>query len=1061
VKKLISVFAHHPVLSNIIMLAVLAGGVLAAFLMKTELLPEFSLDRVMVSVVYPGTSPSEIEEGICIKIEEAIQGIPGVKRIQSISREGVGMVIAELKADVADPRKVQYDIRDAVERIDTFPVDAERPITQELVLRRHVVNIAVYGDAPEATLKEIARSVKDDLLAMPQISQVEWGGVRDYEIAIEVGEEALRKYRLTFEQVARAVRAASVNLPGGTIRGKTEEIKINTEGRRYVGSEYAGIVVLARADGTKVRLDQVATIIDGFEEDPKFTRFNGKPAVTVSVHKTGDEDAVTIARTVREYCRRRAAELPEGVRIEPWADMSKLIYDRLNLLKRNARLGIVLVFFCLWFFMNVRLSFWVAMGIPTSFAGGLIFMYLTGQSINMISMFALIMAMGIVVDDAIIVGENVYAHARRGMPVKQAVVDATVQVGVPVVASVTTTVCAFAPLLFVAGTMGKFIHVMPLAVIAILLASLLECFFILPAHLRHVRVAGAGAPEGARARESRWRVRLALDRFISFVVDHAYRRAFRRALRNRYVTIAIALMALALCGALYKFGIVGYLLFPKADSDVIVARVVFPEGTPVHVTEAAVKRIESVLGSINEKFNDKADEKIIQQVLSTVGQWTMGGEEVGPHAGEVLVQLASAEKRAVKSEEIISAWRELVGPVPDAVSLTFQGLRGGPPSKPIEILLRGGDFEELRSAAAEVKRVLSEYNGVSDVTDDYRPGKLEFQVRTKPAGRVLGVSDEVLGRQLRYAFYGLEALKLQRGRDEVKVRVRYPRKEREKLADVERMRIRTGDGREVPFYEVADVKLAREPAAIKRQDGKRRITVFADVDEEKANADKIIADFKEKYLAGIQERHPGTTLSFEGQKQETREALGALKITFPLALIVIFAILAAQFRSYLKPVIIMFSIPFGIVGAILGHFLMGMDITLLSVFGLVAVSGVVVNDALVLIDFVNRNVRAGIPVFEAVALAGPMRFRAITMTSLTTIAGLAPLIFERSFQAQFLIPMAVSISYGLAMATLLNLFVTPCFYLALNDAKRVARWLWCRRWPTAEDVEAEFAAEKE
>jgi len=1056
-KHIIAAFARNPVLANMLMIAVLVGGAVCAVRMKTEVFPEFSLNLVTVTIVYPGAGPAEIEEGISIKVEEAIQGIPGVKRVTSTSSEGISAVVAELKADVKDPRKVQYDVRDAVERVDTFPDDAERPITTELVMRRQAINVAVFGDAPEGTLKEIGRSVKDDLLSMPNISQVEWSGVRDYEIHVEVSESALREYGLTFSDVAAAVRAGSINLPGGTIRGTREDIKLNTEGRKYLASEYADIVVLARPDGTRVRLSQVAKIIDGFEENPRYAHFNGKRSVTVAVFKTSDEDAIDIARTVRDYCRKRSAALPAGVSVEPWMDTSTFINSRLSLLLRNARIGMVLVFLCLWLFLNGRLSFWVALGIPVSFAGGLIFMMLMGQTINMISLFALIMVMGIVVDDAIIVGENVHAFVRRGVPAARAIVEATLQVNLPVIASVSTTICAFAPLLFVEGIMGKFIRVLPLVVIATLAASLAECFLILPAHLRNVRALG---DTPARRGFLEWprSVRKRIDACVDFLIRKLYRSAFKRALRNRYVTISLALFALLVSAGLFAGGQVRYTPLPEEDSDFLSGTVTFPAGTPLEVTERALVRIEDAMEEINEDFAGEARGRLVRQVATSFGESILGGFSAGGNVGEVLVQLAPAEERKIDSRKLVAEWRKRVGPIPEVISVVFEGAHGGPGGKPIEIQLRADDLDTLRRAAADLKGKLAQYAGTGDITDDFRPGKREFRVTLKPQGRVLGITVLDLARQLRQGFFGDEVLRIQRGRDDVKVRVRYPQEERRRLSDVEKVRIRAPAGGEVPFHEVALVSLEREPANIRRQDGKRVITVSSDVDQTVANADEIVADLGSGYLRDLQARHAGLAVSLEGQKKETAEALGALKITFPMALLAIFSILAIQFRSYAKPLVIMMSIPFGMVGAVLGHFVMGRDLTLMSVFGLVAVSGVVVNDALVLIDFVNRNIREGMTVFDAVKEAGPARFRAIALTSLTTIAGLAPLVLEKSFQAQFLIPMAVSISWGLAAATLVNLFVTPSIYLALNDVRRVIYVLFTGRWPTAEEMDPEVRA---
>lgn len=1038
-RKLLEAAATHPVLANLLMALILSGGVICYLQMPVEVMPEFSANRVLVTVAYPGASSSEVEEGICQKIEEAIEGIEGIRNVESTAREGIASINIELEEWIKDVQRVQNDVRDRVDAIDTFPEDAEEPVVTEILLKNPVMLLTIYGDAPERTLRELAYEVRDDLLSTGDVSQISLKGVREYEISIEVSEAALRTYGLTLQQVSDAVRRGSLNLPGGTLRTRNEDFKIEITGRRYTGQAYRDLVVLARADGTVVRLHQIAEIRDGFSEDEVRGRYNGKRAVMVQIDHTAQEDALKISKAVHKVLDQHRATAPQGIEMEIFSDFSELIVDRANLLIRNGQQGLILVFFTLWLFLNLRLSFWVAMGIPVAFAFAGFVMYATDQSVNMINLFGMIMVLGMVVDDAIVVGEHIHSYRRAGVPPLEAAKRGVYEMALPVFGAVATTIAAFLPLMFVSGIMGKFFAVLPVVVIAVLLGSLLESYFILPAHLSHSKPVPAGAH----------RMRARIEAMIEFVIHGLYAPLNRLALKHRYITIAASIAVLLLAAGMVRGGLVPFLFFPRFDNQYVQAHITFPEGTPAAVTEANLRRIEAAAESLNTEFADQGSgEPLVQKVYADLGS---GGKT---NAGMVFIVLAGPEKRKMHSEQVLRAWREASGAFPDAISLTYGDMRGpGVGGHDIEVHLRGNDLQELRRVSVELQEKLGTYDGSYEVQDDFQPGKRELRVALKPQGRALGITLGDLATQLRQGFYGAEAMRVQRGRDEVKVQIRYPKEERAQMEDLYRIRVRTPTGVEVPFVEVGDVTLVRSMAEIRRRNGKRRVAVTAMVDPKLGNSGDIRTDLDAGYLDGLRAKHPLMAISFEGAEQERADSITSLRRNFVFALLGIFFILAVIFRSYLQPVLIMLVIPFGLIGAVAGHMVLGEPLTMMSLFGLVALTGVVVNDSLVFIDYINGRQRNGAGVLEAVQAAGPARFRAIMLTSLTTVAGIAPIMLERSFQAQFLIPMAISLAGGLVFSTFVTLFIIPCLYLALNDVRRVLSWLRHGTWPTRELVE--------
>ncbi len=1040
---------NNRVTVNLLMVLVIVAGLLALMRMRREAFPQFSLDFIHISVPYPGASPEEIEEGICIKIEEQLKAIDGVSKIMSTAQEGHGSFLVELDVDSDDEvQSILDEVKTEVDRIDTFPEESENPVIIEVLMREPVIGVAVYGDRSERQLREVAERIRDDLTDTDVISQADLLGVRDYEISIEVSEDDLRRYNLSFDGVAKAIRTASLDLPGGLIKTPGGDVLLRSKGQRYVGREFEDIPLITHRDGTIIRLGDVANIIDGFEDVDQWGRFNGKPMAMVQVMRTGDEDIVEIARVARDYVETHRHLMPEGIQVALWGDLSQMVRDRISLLSRNGIQGILLVFLSLALFLNFRLAFWVAIGIPISFMAAFFVLDWYGATINLISLFAFIMTLGILVDDAIIFGENAYSHYYQGKSPSQAVIDGVGEVGWPVVMAVTTTILAFTPLLFIAGIMGKFIAVMPTAVIIILIVSLAEALLILPAHLEGALSRSSRSPSSGHGLQQK--VRSRVDKALRFAIDRVYTPVIKSATKNRYFTLCIALGVIIATAGLVLGGHVSFTLFPKGDSDLMIVEISYPLGTPVRITEASIKELEKAALAANEDVSSLAadGDKVVKHVLSLVGQipprdWKTG--ENGGHCGQVFVELLSSENRpGLSAERILNAWRKKVGDMPGVERLAFSVLHGGPAGNPIEIQLIGHDFDILEQAASDVKAEIASYPGTYDIADDSKPGKEEIRLKARDGASPLGVSLQDIARQVRQAFYGEEAVRIQRGRDDIKVMVRYAEPERRSFAGVEEMRIRTREGDEIPLDEVAQVDYGRAYSVIHRVDRKRVITVVSDLDENVANATKIVSDLKADFLPELVRRYPGIKYSLEGDEKRQEESIGSLKKGFTLALMGIYLILATQFRSYTQPGIIMMAIPFGLVGAVIGHLIMDLDVTLMSLFGSVALSGIVVNDALILIDFTNRAVQDGKSLEQAVEASGRARFRPVILTSVTTIAGLMPLMLERSFQAQFLIPMAVSITFGLLAATVLTLVLVPALYMIVKDLNSLSARLFGR-----------------
>ncbi len=1042
-KGIISWFAENHVAANLLMAFLLLAGAVTAFTMKIEVFPEASMDRISVSAVYPGASPAEVEEAVIRRIEENIAGLSGIKRIDSTARESFASVIVEVMKGW-DIKNLLDEVKAEVDRITTFPKEMEKPVVRELINETEVINIAVYGDAPESTLKYYAEQIKDDLTNIKGITRADLFGSRTGEIYIEISEHILRKYGLTLEIVANAVRRGSLDLPAGSVKTKDGEILIRTKGREYYAKEYADIPVITRPDGTMITLKQIADLKEGFEDVDLISGFQGKPVVVVRVFRVADQNALDVAKKTKDYIEEIRPALPAGIEIDFYNDMTKILKSRLTLLLKNMGIGLLLVGLLLGFILNIRLAFWVTLGIPISFMTGFWLLPEFDISINMISLFAFILVLGIVVDDAIIIGENIFRKQEQGLAPLAAAKEGAVEVGIPVIFSVLTTMVAFYPLTMGASSMGKVMAVIPTVVILVLFGSLVESLFILPAHLSRSKHALHKSSSSTPEKQN------GMGMWLKSFINGPYARAVSFCLSWRYVVFGVGIALLLIIFGIIKGGWIKFTFLPEVESDVMSCAITMPSGTPFeHTTEIARIVEKAARTSIDKAEKDRPKDALplFEKSITLVGMQVgghgpaAGGNDSAGHLAQVFIQLLEGEQRDMSAARLAAMWREEVGTLPDAESITFSSVLFTP-GNPVEVHLAMDDHERLIEAAEKLKDELKSYPGVFDVADSFLPGKPEMQLKLKPAARSLGLTLSDLAIQVRHAFYGAEAMRLQRDKDEVKVKVRYPEAERKSLTNIEGMRIRTAAGIEVPFSQVAEVTMEQGYASIERAQRRRVIKVTADVDETTANANEVRNYLTSGFLQTLKQNYPGLRYAMEGEAKEQMETMGEVYRGFIIAIFAIYALLAIPFKSFTQPLVVMSAIPFGIIGAVGGHLLMGLNLSMLSVFGIVGLSGVVVNDSLVLIHAANRlRKEKNFSASDAVKKAGAMRFRAIILTSLTTFVGLAPMIVERSMQAKFLIPMAVSLGFGVLFATLITLLLVPCGYMVLEDMHSIAEKL--------------------
>ncbi|MCP4203474.1 MAG: efflux RND transporter permease subunit [bacterium] len=1033
-------FARNGVAANLLMVLIVVGGLMTVRSIKREVFPEFSIDLISVTVPYPGAAPEEVEEGVVVRIEEAIQGIDGIDDIRSTAAENAAAIIIEIMDD-ANLERVMNDVKSKVDAIDTFPLEAEEPVIEEIIRRTQVIEVVISGDADERTLKVLGERVRDDLSNLPEITQVQLVAARPYEVSIEISEQDLRSYGLTFDEVAAAVRRFSLDLPGGRIRSRDGEILLRTEGQAYEGPEFERLPLRTQRDGTSLLLGDVATVVDGFADTDLWSRFNGRPAVVVQVFRVGEQSALEVADVVKQYIAETRPRLPEGISLDTWHDETIVLRSRLDLLTRNGLAGFALVLLVLSLFLKLRLAGWVSLGIPISFLGAVIFMPWNDVSVNLISLFAFIVVLGIVVDDAIIVGENIHTEYESGLEGLEAAETGAIEVAKPVVFAVLTSVAAFAPLLAVTTTMGKVMRVVPIIVIATLMFSLVESLFILPNHLSHLKQEKPGA---ARKTGPWRRLQRRVSTGLAFLIENTYRPTLKKAIEWRYLTFAFGIAGLLLTFGVVRGGWVKFNFFPAVEADNTAAMLTLPQGTPAEVTAAAIERIEEAALELAHEIEEETGDRAIRHVLSSVGSQPFRAQQSrgvtgsanfdSPHLGEVTLELQAAEERRIGSTDIADRWRAKVGEIPGAVELTYSSSLFSS-GEAVNIELFGPSLDHLTAVAQRLKEEIAAYPGTRDIADSFREGKREIELQLTREAELAGLTQLDLARQVRQAFYGEEAQRIQRGRDDVKVMVRYPESDRKSLADLEQMRIRSPQGAEVPLATAARTTLSRGPAAISRTNRNRVVNVTADVDTEIANTNEIIADLAARVLPRVLADYPEIRFSFEGEQEEQRKTMSDLLSGFMIALLVIYGLLAVPFRSYLQPLIVMSAIPFGLIGAVWGHVIMGLDLAILSMFGIVALTGVVVNDSLVLVSFINRATRRGATLREAILIAGEARFRPILLTSLTTFAGLTPLLLEKSMQAKFLVPMAVSLAFGVLFATFITLILVPSLYSIVEDVR--------------------------
>lgn len=1026
---MIAWFARNHVAANLLMIAILGSGL---YSMKErvplEVFPSTDTNVVIISVPFPGATPREVEEGVTIRIEEAIQDLTGIEELTSTSSEGSSSVRIDVLKGF-DTRELLSDVKNRVDSLNTLPNEAERPIVAMAQFKREVISVALYGNIDEKGLRRTGEKIRDELLSLPGITQIQLEAVRPYEMSIEISENELREYGLTLEEVATQINRHSLDLSAGNIRSDSQELLIRTTGQAHSREDFLDISIVNDASGLQLKLRDIATIKDGFNELPIKTRFNGKPGLLMEIYRVGDQSAIDVAKSVRDYID-TVAWLPDGLELQYWRDRSKIVKARLQTLTNNAMQGGILVIILLSLFLRPIVAFWVCLGIPIAFMGSFILLPALGVTLNIVSLFAFIVVLGIVVDDAIVTGENVYTHLQRGSPPLEAAIMGTKEVAVPVTFGVLTTVAAFIPIAMVGGNRGAVFAQIPLVIIPVLLFSLIESKLILPAHLKHVK---PRTEEQKRGWFTRFQQGIANG--LESSIKNLYGPALGWCLKNKMLTMSVFVGVSIIVVSLVVGGWMRFLFFPRVQSEAARAVLTMPAGTPFEVTDKYIDKMTDAAHRLKESYRTgENNESIVKNIYSTTGSF--GGYGLGrSNIGRVIFEITAPEERESKvtSAELVREWRKLIGPVPGAESLTYRAEigRGG---DPIDVQIIGQNLEHLGELGERVRHHLSSYEGLYDIEDSVANGKTEVQISMKPEAALLGVSVSDVARQVRQAFYGFEVQRIQRERDEVKVYVRYPLAERKSLGDLRNMLIRTQGGNSVPFNEVAELKNGKSPSQIRRINRQRSIHVTADANKQSVDIEAVkrgIHEFMEEEIKNFPELH----YSLEGEAKEQRESFQTLRFGMIGVFFVIYGLLAIPFKSYTKPFIVMSVIPFGVVGAILGHLVMGMNLTIISVMGMLALSGVVVNDSLVLVDYINRQLDKGVPLVEAVKNSGVARFRAVILTSLTTFIGLMPLLFEKSTQAQFLIPMAVSLGFGILFATMITLIIVPINYLVYENLK--------------------------
>jgi len=1034
-RSIISKFIKYPILGNAILVAITLFGILSFISTKTTFFPEVPSNTIMISASYPGASPEEIEEGIVLKIEENLKGVTGVDRVTSTSSENSASITVEIDSDY-DINVVLQDVKNAVDRIGTFPADMEEVMVYKEERRDFAISLVIYGDVELSQLKSAARDIERDLLAIDGISKISLSGFPDEEIEVSVREDDLRKFDITLSEVTSALKNANIKITGGKIKGKTEEFQIRADTKGYYAADLANHVVKTTSDGTVVRFRDFADLKDTWSEDPNRVYYNGRPAVMVTVNSTNNEDLFSIAETTHNYLSEFNKE-NNAIIAEVLRDGSQIIEERADLLIQNGFIGMILVLLLLSLTLNLRLSVWVALAIPISFAGMFMISPLYGLTFNVMSLMAMILVIGILVDDGIVIGENIYQKYEQGMKPIKAAVDGTLEVLPAVFSSIMTTVIIFTSFFFLEGSMGDRTKDIAFIVAATLLFSLVEGMFILPAHIAHSKALRIKPDDKNKFEKTS-------DKALQWLRDNAYLPVLKYCIKYPLVTVAITLAIFIITLGAVKGSIIKTTFFPVLEFDNVQVSLEMPAGTPAAITDSLLADMESAVWLVNDDYGKQYDgDTLVLSISRSISS---------SHNGSLRVTLASAEKRQWGNIETANYFRNKIGRVEQAENFEV-GDRGGHFGKPVAIVLTSDNLDDIRAATEKLKSELMKVDKLKDVVDDDPPGLREVNISLKEKAYALGLTISEVMSQVRSGFFGGEAQRLIRGTDEVKIYVRYDEEERATIDQLGNMRIRPDGDREYPLKEIADFTIKRGVISINHIDAQRTITVGANIINPEESVTDIVADIKADILPGVKAEFPGVRFAFEGQSRESGKTMNAMLKVVPTVLILMFLIIVITFRSFIQALLVLTLIPFALIGVAWGHFFQGYIISMLSFFGTIALAGIVVNDSLVFVNAMNQMLKKDMPFKEALLETGKSRFRPVLLTSLTTIAGLGPLIFEGSFHAKFLSPMAISVAYGLFFGTLLTLLLLPAL-LSLNNCGRIYVYrLFTGKTLTSEEVE--------
>ncbi len=1028
---IIAWFARNPVAANLLMLSIFFVGFFSYTSINKKMFPEINPNKISISVSHLGASPEEVEQAVILKIEEVVENIEGIKTVTSTAFEGFAQVELELLSGYSLSEKLD-EVQMQVNTITTFPSQTERAKVVKVEVQGDVMWLAVYGSMDRKNRQELAKVVRDEILALPEVNLVEIVGNRSYEISVEISEFQLKKYSLTFDEISSAIKRSSIDLPGGAIKTDSGDVLLRTKGQVYRGAEYANLVLRTNPDGTRLLLKDVANIVDGFVEDEGYAQFNGEATTNIRVKSSGDQNDLAIAAAVKTYIKEKQKSLPEGVKLDIWADVSFYLNARLDMMIGNMIVGALLVFVVLALFLRIKIAFWVMMGIPVCFLGAFIIMPLLGDwsvSINMLSLFAFIMVLGIVVDDAIVIGESVYSEIRENGHSTNQVIRGAQRVSIPATFGVLTTIAAFTPLLMIESNFSSFFRAIAIVVTACLTFSLIESKWILPAHLAHMKYKPIDKNKANFIEKIQMKFRIWLDQ----IIKNHYQPLVTKAILYRYNTLAIFLAIFFVSIGLITSGLVKNEMFPNIPSDFIRGHLSMQNGTSIKDRNAALTKIIDAANALGEERIQENGKSVIKHTMAYTISETSGG---------FLIELTKPEERELGAFEIEKLWREKVGEIAGVKHVRLYAGTNARGGAALQFQFVGEDILELDLAAKELEKQLTRFKGVFDIRNSFNIGSQEIQLKIKPEAEILGLTLSDLGRQVRQAFYGEEAQRIQRGRDELKVMIRFPQAERRTLSDLENMWIRTPKGDQIPFYQVADIEIGTGFSRIIRVNKNRSVTVSADIDPKLVESEKIFNEINNNIIETILDHYPSVKYGIEGSAKDEKDLKKQFSLAALAALAMIYCLIAIPTHSYGQPLIIMSVIPFGIIGAIAGHWLFGMSLTMLSLYGIIALSGVVVNDSLIMADFINKARKQGLKITDAVIQSGTKRFRAILLTSLTTFFGVLPIYFETSLQAQFIIPMAISIGFGIVFATLITLFLIPCLYIILEDTKLVFKNLF-------------------